>query len=94
MRAIRKVIVLALTGLVGIVSIDAASAHHVRRHRIVRHFVFPTQGDAAAASGPGNFGGMFETGILGASTADPDTQPGYRYDGHGYYGPGFGYPGY
>ena len=98
MNAIRRALVIALAGLAAVASADAASARILHRHRVahygVRHFVFATPAAAGAAAGPGAFGGAFETGILGASTADPYETPAVGYDGHGYYGPGFAYPGY
>lgn len=95
MITIRTAYAVALAGLVSVVSLDAPNAHSVRRHRVVLttapHFVFSNPETAAAVAGAGFIGGYAQTGILGASTADPYRSPSYGYDVGGYYGPGYSY---
>ena len=81
-------------------SADAKVRHHRYRHRIVR--AVPPLAPSDSPIPPrldGYAAGVFETGIPGASSADPyEYQPalrrGYGYIAPRYDGPGFGYPGY
>lgn len=90
-------LLLASAALFACMATDGALARRYHRHRIahrgVHTFVFRSPDGATVTANSGKVGGYFETGILGASTADPYEHPSYGYYVDGGQGPGYSYYG-
>jgi hypothetical protein len=64
----------AIAAVSAVPSAGAVVRHH-HHHPVVRHVIVRPPQPVVQGSDAGKFGGLFETGILGPTTADPYGMP-------------------